>query len=184
MLRSSRHLLLSLVVIAGVLVWPAEPSHFLPGAHGAGAVEASGVDGPEVIAVNVRGAGRREPSAPDRYVRTVDVYPVTGGKPIGTVVQDFAFTSATTGDHIMTFRMVDGQFVNHTVISFAPDSAHSGFVFTGLHPETDTIVPERGTGRYAGRTGRVRMAGWHDVNNFPEVAVLDDFYVIEIDRRS
>jgi hypothetical protein len=165
----SRLLLLALVVTAGVFALPA--------------TEAPAADGREVLAFNVRGRGPQEPSAPPgRFVRTFEVYPITGGTQIGTVVQDFAFTGATTGDHIMTFRLADGEFVNHTVLSFAPDSAHSGFVFTGLHPKGDTIVPERGTGRYAGRRGRVRMAGWHDVNHFPEVAVLDDFYVIELDR--
>ena len=185
MFKSCRHRLLSSVV-AGVLVWSVGDAQILPGAVGAaaGAAEASAAGAREVIAVNVRGAGPREQSAPDRYVRTFDVYPITGGERIGTVIQDFAFTSATTGDHIMTFRLSDGQFVNHTVISFAPDTARSGFVFTGLHPKGDTIVPERGTGRYAGRSGRLRMAGWHDVNKFPEVAVLDDFYVIEFDPRS
>ena len=165
----SRLLLLALVGTAGVFVLPT--------------TEAPAADTREVLAFNVRGTGPQEPSAPTgRFVRIFEVYPITGGTQIGTVVQDFAFTSATTGDHIMTFRLSDGEFVNHTVISFAPDSAHSGFVFTGLHPMADTIVPEKGTGRYAGRPGRVRMAGWHDVNNFPEVAVLDDFYVIEFDR--
>jgi len=169
MFRRSRLLLLALVVTAGMFVLPA--------------AEAPAADGTEVLAFNVRGRGPQEPSAPPgRFVRTFDVYPITGGARIGTVVQDFAFTSATTGDHIMTFRLADGEFVNHTVLSFAPDTAHSGFVFTGLHPDTDTIVPERGSGRYAGRRGRIRMAGWHDVNHFPEVAVLDDFYVIELDR--
>ena len=165
----SRLLLLALVVTAGVFTFPA--------------AEAPAADGPEVLAFNVRGTGPQEPSAPaGRFVRIFEVYPITGGTQIGTVVQDFAFTGATTGDHIMTFRLPDGEFVNHTELSFAPDSLHSGFIFTGLHPKTDTIVPEKGTGRYAGRRGRVRMAGWHDVNNFPEVAVLDDFYVIELDR--
>lgn len=168
MFQRSRLLLLALVVAAGVFA--------LPAAGG------SATDASEVLAFNVRGRGPQEPSPPGRFVRTFDVHPITGGARVGTVVQDFAFTSATTGDHIMTFRLADGEFVNHTVLSFAPDSAHSGFVFTGLHPKTDTIVPERGTGRYAGRPGRVRMAGWHDVNHFPEVAVLDDFYVIEFDR--
>jgi hypothetical protein len=184
MFRSSRHLLLPSVVV-GVLVWSVGGTQTLPGAVGAaGAAEAFGAGAREVIAVNVRGAGPREPSAPNRYVRTFDVYPITGGDRIGTVVQDFAFTSATTGDHVMTFRLRDGQFVNHTVISFAPDTAHSGFVFTGLHPKSDTIVADRGTGRFAGRSGRLRMAGWHDVNKFPDVAVLDDFYVIELDPLS
>ncbi len=171
MLQHSRRGLLSIVVASAVLVgWPR--------------ADASPAGGREVLAFHVRGRGPQEASAPaGRFVRTFDVYPITGGDRIGTVVQDFAFTGATTGDHIMTFRLADGQFVNHTVLSFAPDSAHTGFVFTGLHPGTaDTLVPGQGTGRYAGRPGRIRMAGWHDVNEFPAVATLDDFYVIEFDR--
>lgn len=176
MIRSTRRLLLSVAIAAGVVVGPAET-----GRVSSGAAEALAADRPEVIAVNVRGAGRREPSAPDRYVRTFGVYAMTGEQ-MGTVVQDFAFTSPTTGDHIMTFRFPDGELVNHTIISFAPDTANPGFVLTGLHPQSDTILVDRGTGRYAGRTGRLRASGWHDVSQFPEVAVLDDFYLIELDR--
>jgi hypothetical protein len=174
----SRRLLLSLAVAAGVLVGPAEAGR-LPG----GTAEAMAADRPEVIAVNVRGAGRREPSSPERYVRTLGVYAMTGEQ-LGTVVQDFAFTSPTTGDHIMIFKFPDGELVNHTIISFAPDTANPGFVLTGLHPGRDTILAGKGTGRYAGRTGRLRASGWHDVQQFPEIAVLDDFYLIELDRRA
>lgn len=175
---SRSRLLLLLAVTAGVLVGPGEDGH-LPG----GTTGALAAARPEVIAVNVRGVGRREPSAPERYVRTFGVYAMTGEQ-LGTVVQDFAFTTPTTGDHIMTFTFPDGVLVNHTTISFSPDTAHPGFVLTGLHPEGDTILPDRGTGRYAGRTGRLRASGWHDVNGFPEVAVLDDFYVIQLDSRT
>ncbi len=137
----------------------------------------------EVIAVNVRGVGQRVASAPDRLVRTVDLFSMTGER-IGTATRDFAFTGPNTGDDVMTFHFADGDLVSRAVLRFAAASSDPGFFFVSTRPGGNTIAPEQGTGAYAGRTGRVRMAGWHDGREFPERAGFDDFFVIELDART
>lgn len=124
-----------------------------------------------------------EASAPHRYVRTVDLYSMTGEK-LGTATRDFAFTGPNTGDDVMTFRFQDGELVSRAVLSFSPATIAPGFFYVVTRPQGDTIVPERGSGAYAGRTGRVRMAGWHDGRAFPERATFDDFFVIELDPKA
>lgn len=160
----------TIVIVAGFLLAPF-------------ASDAAPPPGPQVIAVNVRGMGQRVASAPDRFVRTVELYSMTGEK-MGTATRDFAFTGPNTGDDVMTFHFSDGDLVSRAVLRFSPASTDPGFFFVGTRPGGDTIVPDRGTGAYAGRTGRVRMAGWHDGREFPDRAGFDDFFVIEIDPRS
>ena len=172
MRRFVRIIALAVAAVGGVVVWPGA-RQATPVAH---AVAASN---PDVIAVNVRGTGQRVPSAPDRFVRTVDLLSMTGEK-LGTATRDFAFTGPSTGDDVMTFHFRDGDLVSRSVLIFSPASSDPGFFFVGSHPEASTIVPERGNGAYAGRTGRLRMAGWHDGRAFPEQAGFDDFFVIEL----
>ena len=157
----------TIVMVAGFLLVPL-------------ASEAASPPGPQLIAVNVRGMGERVASAPDRLVRTVELYSMTGER-MGTATRDFAFTGPNTGDDVMTFHFSDGDLVSRALLTFAPSSADPGFFFVGTHSGGDTIVPDRGTGAYAGRTGRVRMAGWHDGREFPQRAAFDDFFVLELD---
>ncbi len=157
----------SIVLVAGFLLGPF-------------AGDASPAPGVRVIAVNVQGVGQRVASAPDRLVRTVDLYSMTGEE-MGTATRDFAFTGPNTGDDLMTFHFPDGDLVSRAVLRFAPASTDPGFFFVTARPQGDTIVPQEGTGAYAGRTGRVRMAGWHDGREFPKRAGFDDFFVIELD---
>jgi len=55
--------------------------------------------------------------------------------------------------------------------SVTPDSTRPGFAFGGSRPERDTIVS--GTGRFAGRTGRVSGWGIVDLRGFPGRIGLD-----------
>jgi hypothetical protein len=64
-----------------------------------------------------------------------------------------------------------------------PSGGHHG-QWTGAPPRCNNIVPEKGTGAYAGRTGKATMSGWHDANKFPEQATFNDFYLIEFDPKS
>jgi len=82
----------------------------------------------------------------------------------------------------MTFRLPEGEIVSHDLMSVAPDPLHPGQIHAGIHPDKATILPERGTGASAGRTGRLRMAGWHG-GTYPAMETFDDFYVIELDPR-
>lgn len=142
-------------------------------------------EGREVIFVNVRGTGPRAPSEPGRLAWTVDVYSMATGEKIGTATHDIAFRTPGFEDRVITFHLPDGQIVDHALQSMVPDPARNGYVLVGVHPTEDTIVPEQGTGAYAGRTGRARQAGWHGdaTSHFPDQITLDDFYAIELEPR-
>jgi hypothetical protein len=178
MIRSSRMLALGVALLTAVLVWPIVPR---AAGSSAGAAEGTSAD---TIAVNFRGTGEREASPPNRFVWSTDLYSVPGQQKVGTATHDIEFIGPFMADHVITFHFPDGELVSHETGSFAPDSAHGGFVHVGIHPEGNTIVTERGTGAYAGRTGRLRMSGWHDVKAFPERVGFDDFYLIQLDPKS
>ncbi len=137
----------------------------------------------EVLVLNVRGSANRESgTAPERFAYVLDVYDATNRK-IGTVTHDAAFTSATTAEIISTFRLPDGELVNRATEAFAPDTSRQNQFLTGIHPEQETIVADKGTGAYAGRTGRLRMSGWHETSKFPDVLGTNDFYAIELNPK-
>jgi hypothetical protein len=141
---------------------------------------------PAVLALNFRGTARPELMAPDRFVSTTDLYSLATGERVGTATHDFAFTARPfVADHIMTFRLPEGQIVTHDLISFPSDPQHPGFFLIGIHPERNTILPGRGTGAYAGRSGRLRMSGYHDTTRIAgeHLVTYDDFYLIELDPK-
>jgi hypothetical protein len=86
-------------------------------------------------------------------------------------------------DNVMTFRLPDGDLVAHSKESVAGGPQHQGFFRIGIHAKEKNIVPEKCTGAYAERTGKVTMSGWHDGNKFPEQVSFNDFYVIELDPK-
>jgi hypothetical protein len=105
------------------------------------------------------------------------------GEKVGTATHNVSPPSIIM-DHVMTFHLPDGDLVAHSKESVAPDSQHQGLFLIGIHATEKNIVPEKGTGAYAGRTGRVTMSGWHDGNKFPEQVTFNDFYLIELDPKS
>jgi hypothetical protein len=141
---------------------------------------------PRVLALNVRGVGTLDPSFPSRWFYTAEVYSLVTGERVGTALHEFALAaSAETGvvEHLVTFRRPEGEIASHALESLVPDPLHPGHALVGVHPERGTILPEHGTGIYAGRTGNLRMSGWHDGRAAPASLGLDDFYVIELDPR-
>ncbi len=138
----------------------------------------------ELIALNVRGTSANESTNPTRLVWTVDVYSLTAGERIGTATHEVTPT-ATPGmlDRTITFRIPDGQIVDRALEAFASEPGRTGWVLTGSLPG-GRILPERGTGIYAGRTGRIRQSGWHgDLTAGAPNPLTDDLYVIELDAR-
>jgi hypothetical protein len=125
---------------------------------------------------------RGEPAEPGRFQYTTDLYSMVTGEKIGTGTHNISPPAAMM-DHVMTFHLPDGDLVAHSTESVAPDPQHSGLALIGIH-QPNNIVPEKGTGVYAGRTGKATMSGWHDANKFPEQATFNDFYLIELDPRS
>ena len=65
----------------------------------------------------------------------------------------------------------------------APDTSRQNYFITGIHPEGPSVQADKSTGAYAGRTGRLRMSGWHDGSKFPAVLAVNDFYAIELNPK-
>lgn len=170
-------LALSVVVIA--LASPLSPDRFSPAGAGESPFDPGGS-----LFLQVRGTADRQPgSAPERFVYEPDVYDMNNQK-IGTVTHDVMFTSPTTLDLVSTFHLPDGDIVNHAVEAIAPDSSRQSFFLIGVHSDQDTVQAATSTGVYAGRTGRLRMSGWHDGSQFPETVTFNDFYEITLNPKS
>ena len=137
----------------------------------------------DLLFLNVRGtANRQAGTAPERFAYVLDVYDSTNKK-IGTVTHDAAFTSASTAEIISTFNLPNGVLVNRAIEAFGPDTSRQNQFLTGIHPEGETILGDKGTGAYAGRTGRLRMSGWHETSKFPDTLGTNDFYAIELNPK-
>lgn len=170
---------LALFVLAAILVSPFSPID----TSSAGAEE-SPLPADGTLFLQVRGtADRQQGTPPDRFVYVLDVYDMTNQK-VGTVTHDVKFTSPTTLDLISSFRLPGGDLVNQGVESIGPDATRQGFYLIGVHADSDTIQPGKSTGEYAGRTGRLRMSGWHDANKFPQTVTVNDFYEIRLNPKS
>jgi hypothetical protein len=166
------------LVVAGLLS-PLSPIRVSSAGAGESVVRDTGT-----LFLQVRGSGdRQQGSAPDHFVYVIDVYDMSNQK-IGTVTHDVRFTSPTTEEMMSSFHLPKGELVFRGEQAVAPDSTHQGFVLTGIHSDNnDTIQADKGTGDYAGRTGRLRMSGWHNTSKFPETVVLNDFYEIDLHVR-
>jgi hypothetical protein len=166
---------LALPVLVVALIAPFSPVAVTPAAAEDSARPAGGT-----LYLTVRGKADRQPgTAPDRLAYVLDVYD-TNNQKIGTVTHDAAFTSATTADLVSTFHLPDGDLVNHATEAFAPDTSRQNMFLTGVHPDRDTIQGAKSTGAYAGRSGRLRMSGWHDGSTFPQTLGTNDFYAIDL----
>jgi hypothetical protein len=164
-------------LLTGVIVSPAlQPS--VPAVAAATAVQ--GVGGrDDTLALRFRGTGRSEPTEPGRFQWSTDLYSLVTGEKVGTGTNN-ADMRAPIMDQVMTFHLPDGDLVAHSRESVILDPAHPGFAVVGVHQDNN-IAPERGTGAYAGRAGKVTMSGWHDGTRLPEQATFNDFYLIELD---
>ena len=163
------------VLVAGVIVSPG----LRPGVPAAEA--AAGAQG-DTLALHFRGTGTQQPAEPGRFQWSTDLYSLTTGEKVGTGTNN-ADMRAPIMDQVVTFHLPDGDLVAHSKETVLLDPQHPGFAVVGVHQDNN-VVPEKGTGAYAGRTGKVTMSGWHDGNKLPEQATFNDFYLIELDPRS
>lgn len=146
----------------------------LPSAGADEAVVSSG----RSLFLQVRGTfNRKEGTPPERFVYEADVFDMNNRK-IGTVTHDVMFTSPNTLDLVSMFHLPDGDLANHGVEAIGPDGSKQNFYLIGVHADKDTLQADKSTGAYAGRTGRLRMSGWHDANKFPQTVTFNDFYEI------
>jgi hypothetical protein len=166
---------LFLAVLVVALISPFSPVK-LPSAG----AEESASSGARSLFLQVRGTvDRKGGGPPERFVYEPDVFDVNNQK-IGTVTHDVMFTSPSTLDVVSTFHLPDGDLHNKGVEAIGPDASKQGFYLIGIHADRDTIQGDKGTGAYAGRTGRLRMSGWHDANKFPQTVTFNDFYEITL----
>jgi len=134
--------------------------------------------GSRSLFLQVRGTVDRKEGTPlERFVYEPDVYDMNNQK-IGTVTHDVMFTSPNTLDLVSTFHLPDGELANKGVEAIGPDGSKQGFYLIGVHADGTTLQPDKSTGAYAGRAGRLRMSGWHDANKFPQTVTFNDFYEI------
>ena len=170
-----RHTLgpLGLAVLVAALVSPFSPIR-LSSAEAEESVSAAG----RSLFLQVRGTVDRKPGGPpERFVYEPDVYDMENRK-IGTVTHDVMFTTPSTLDLKSVFHLPDGDLANHGVEAIGPDASKQNFYLIGVHSDRDTLQGDKSTGAYAGRTGRLRMSGWHDANKFPQTVTFNDFYEI------
>ena len=163
------------VLVAGALVSPALR-------QGVPAAEAATGARGDTLALHFRGIGNQQPAEEGRFQWSTDLYSLATGEKVGTGTHNVS-PPAPIMDHVMTFRLPDGDLVAHSKESVTPDPQHQGLFLIGIHTKENNIVSEKGTGAYAGRTGRVTMSGWHDGNKFPEQVGFNDFYLIELDPK-
>jgi len=136
--------------------------------------------------LNFRGRAEREQSAPDHFQYSNPIYSLATGAKVGTATHHvFFIEKPLVLDHTMTFHFSDGDLVSHQLESIGQDPQYPpGAMFLiAIHPEGKTIDPARSTGAYAGRTGKLRMNGWHNTAKFPAEATFDDFYWIDLDPK-
>jgi hypothetical protein len=144
-------------------------------------------DGPEVLAVNMRGTSKNVSADPTRMVFEFELYSVATGEKIGTATDDVACkTDALPGcplfDAITTFHLPDGDLTNRATVSISPDPARPGWVLNGSFPAEDEQTIIGGTGAYEGATGRARLSGANFAVGFPLELTGDDIFIIELDR--
>ena len=164
---------LGLALLVAALVSPFSPVRL----SAAGAEESASPAGKSLF-LQVRGTVDRKPNTPpERMVYEPDVYDMNNRK-LGTVTHDVMFTSPATLDLKSTFHLPDGDLANHGVEAIGPDASKQNFYLIGVHSDRDTLQADKSTGAYAGRTGRLRMSGWHDAGKFPQTVTFNDFYEI------
>jgi hypothetical protein len=150
-------------------------------------------EGPDVIAVNMRGTSPNVSTDPLRMVFEFELYDVATGERIGTATDDVACKSPLTGggtelpgcplfDAITTFHLPDGDLTNRATVSVSPDPARPGWVLNGAFPAEGENTIVGGTGAYEGATGQARLSGANQVTGFPFELTGDDVFVIELDR--
>jgi hypothetical protein len=168
------------VLIGGILFSPMGP---LTSTNAAAGTATSLGDS---FGLNFRGHAKREPTAADHFQYSNPLYSMATGEQVGTATHHVFFTEKPgVLDHTMTFRLPGGDIVSHQLESVGQDTQYPpGAKFLiGIHPDGKSIDPDRSTGAYKGRTGKLRMKGWHDTTKFPAEATFDDFYWIDLDPK-
>lgn len=176
---AKRLLLLLLALILGALILPVA----------APADDAMAFRNGDFMALNTHGTATNTSKDPNRTVFSFDLYSLGTGQKVGTGVDDvFCSTEkpppCAVFDAITMFHLPDGDLVNHAQVSVAFDPQKPGWVIVAAGGDgTKSIVTDKGTGAYAGRTGSVRLRGVDDTSHYPNRLTQDDFWAVELDPR-
>ena len=163
-----------LAVVAGALVLPTTvPAGDAPAfKHG------------DFMALNSRGKAPNTSTDPMRQVYEFELYSLATGEQVGTAIDDISCVASTPPpcqvvDAKTTFKLPDGEFTNHALVSVVFDPQRPGWVLVASLPSSKGIIA--GTGAYAGSTGKVILTGVNDASGFPAQLGVDDRWVIQFD---
>jgi hypothetical protein len=139
----------------------------------------------EPIAVRFNGRYKNEATEPGLFRFTGDMLSATGEK-MGTEIHQAKCSTTTPPpcgvfDVDETFQFPDGTITVKAPASAPSDPQYPDDLVLGVHTKQDNVV--EGTGVFAGRSGRARMSGWHDVSEIQNgYAAFNDFWLIELNR--
>lgn len=164
-----------------------------PGPHGPGVLGPKQGPGPfadphryedkELIVLFGLGRAENKSTQPNAFDVTVPLVSPETGKVIGTSYHRPKCVSDGVPCLVVldedTYEIPGGTIVARGRVSLPPDPDNPGFNIVGGQPDENNIVSA--TGRYAGRTGKVRAYGYIDTREFPKAFVIDEIYVIALD---
>ena len=140
----------------------------------------------DFMALNSRGKAPNTSSDSMRQVYEFDLYSLATGEKIGTAIDDTLLdrhAAAVPGirrqDHLQASRRRVHQPRPGLGVF---DPQRPGWVLVGSLPSSKGIIA--GTGAYAGRTGKVTLAGVNNAASYPAELGVDDRWVIQFDPKS
>jgi hypothetical protein len=118
------------------------------------------------------------------FVATTDLFSLANGKRIGTALDSVACAidapvPCSVLDVTTVFRYLAGELTVRSRISLVPDPQRPGFFLLGTRPVSNTVT--RGTGVFAGRTGRLLLSGSVDLRAFPHAAPFEGISLLTFD---
>jgi hypothetical protein len=143
-------------------------------------------DSSDKIVVRFNGRYKNEATEPGLFRFTGDMLSATGEK-LGRLIHQVKCSTTTPPpcavfDVEATFEFPEGAIRVKTPESGPSDPQFPGHLVIGIHTKEDNVAG--GTGVFAGRTGRARMAGWHGIREIQNGYVsFDDFWLIELKPR-
>jgi hypothetical protein len=138
------------------------------------------------IVVRFNGRYKDEATEPGLFRFTGDMLSPTGEK-VGTEIHQAKCSTTTPPpcgvfDVEETFQFPEGTIKVKTPSSAPSDPQYPDHLVIGIHTEQDNVA--EGTGVFAGRTGRARSSGWHDISEIQNgYATFNDFWLIELNPR-
>ncbi|MDQ3947390.1 MAG: hypothetical protein M3357_19970 [Actinomycetota bacterium] len=147
---------------------------------------AATTDDADKILVRFNGRYENEATEPGLFRFVGDMLSPSGER-LGTQIHQAKCSTTTPPpcgvfDVEETFQFPDGSITVKTPESAAIDPQYPDHLLVGVHTQQDNIA--EATGIFAGRTGRGRASGWHDLSELQQgYATFNDFWLIELNPR-